>query len=73
MTDTHTSTNTAPASPVGGDSDSDGKNKRSLSDFPGLIAAAGSWQGEDTDAMIAAIYADRARSMPRRTGEEEQR
>jgi len=71
MTDTHTSTNTATASPAGGGSNGDGKHKPSLNDFPGLIAAAGSWQDEDTDAMIAAIYADRARSMPRRTGEEE--
>ncbi len=31
--------------------------------FAGLAAAAGSWQDEDTDAMLAEIYEDRQRSL----------
>lgn len=32
-------------------------------DFAGLVAAAGSWQDEDTDTMLAEIYEDRQRSI----------
>ncbi len=36
---------------------------RPTGDFAGLKAAAGSWQDEDTDAMIAEIYEARHRSI----------
>ena len=35
---------------------------RPTGDFAGLEAAAGSWRDEDTDAMIAEIYASRHRT-----------
>lgn len=38
-------------------------DRRPTGDFAGLKAAAGSWQDEDTDAMIAEIYAARRRSI----------
>ncbi len=40
----------------------DEEGVRLTNDFTGLRAAAGSWQDEDADAMIAAIYEDRRRS-----------
>lgn len=40
----------------------DEEGARPSNDFAGLRAAAGSWQDEDADAMIAAIYEDRRRS-----------
>jgi len=37
-------------------------DERPTRSFAGLTAAAGSWQDEDTDTMLAEIYEDRQRS-----------